>query len=81
MDISSGNVKLSPSVHISTLGHRQRETIENYIRHLYELAAHCDFFEKELEIQDRLVIGIRNKVQMTSDLTRKKARTWPDILS
>ena len=54
------------------------ETIEQYLRHLYELAARCDFYEKEEEIRDRLVIGIKDKdlslkLQMTSDLTLKKA--------
>ena len=54
------------------------ETVEQYIRHLYELAAHCDFNEKEEELRDRLVIGIKDKdlslkLQMTSDLTLKKA--------
>lgn len=54
------------------------ESVEQYIRHLYELAAHCDFHEKEEEIRDRLVIGIKDKdlslkLQMTSDLTLKKA--------
>ena len=54
------------------------ETIEQYIRHLHELADHCDFPNKEEEIRDRLVIGIRDKdlslkLQMTSDLTLKKA--------
>ncbi|XP_023285825.1 uncharacterized protein K02A2.6-like [Seriola lalandi dorsalis] len=53
------------------------ESVEQYIRHLYELAAHCDFREKEEEIRDRLVIGIKDKdlslkLQMTSDRTLKK---------
>ena len=56
----------------------QGESVEQYIRHLYELAAHCDFTEREEEIRDRLVIGIKDKdlslkLQMTSDLTLKKA--------
>lgn len=54
------------------------QSIEQYIQHLYDLAAHCDFHEKEEEIRDRLVIGIRHKdlslkLQITSDLTLKKA--------
>ncbi len=54
------------------------ESVEQYIRHLYKLATHCDFSEKDEEIRDRLVIGIKDKelslkLQMPSDLTLKKA--------
>lgn len=54
------------------------ESVEQYMRHLYELAAHCEFTEKEEEIRDRLVIDMKDKdpslkLQMTSNLTLKKA--------
>lgn len=62
------------------------ESVEQYIRHLYELATPCDFHEKEEEIRDRLVIGIKEKdlslkLQMTSDLTLKRQSAWPGTLS
>lgn len=49
------------------------ERVRFHIRHLYELAAHCDFNENEEEIRDRPVIGTRDKdislkLQKTSEL-------------
>lgn len=38
--------------------------VESYIRHLYELAEHCNFRCKDEEIHERLVIGIANKVSL-----------------
>lgn len=37
------------------------ETVESYIRYLYELAEHCNFRCMDEEIHDRIVIGIADK--------------------
>ena len=37
------------------------ETVEQYIRCLYELAEHADFSEKEETIRDRIVLGLLDK--------------------
>ena len=53
---------------------REGETVEAFIRNLYELAEHCDFgTQRDEQIRDRIVIGILDKslsqkLQMKSDL-------------
>ena len=54
------------------------ETIEQYVRALYELAAHCDFRDKDETIRDRIVLGIKDqdvsqKLQLEPELTLKQA--------
>lgn len=55
------------------------ESVEAFVRQLYELAENCDFGAlKEEQMRDRIVIGIRDKqvsqrLQMKSDLTLKTA--------
>ena len=50
------------------------ETVEAFIRNLYELAEHCEFgTQRDEQIRDRIVIGILDKslsqkLQMKSDL-------------
>ncbi|XP_041638494.1 ral GTPase-activating protein subunit beta-like [Cheilinus undulatus] len=58
---------------------RQGESVEPFMRHLYELAEHCEFgAAKEKQIRDRIVIGITDndvsqKLQLEPDLTLEKA--------
>ena len=57
---------------------KQGETVEAFIRCLYELSHHCAFKDKEDMIRDRLVAGILDKtvseeLQLKSDLTLAKA--------
>ena len=53
---------------------REGETVEAFIRNLYELAEHCDFgTQRDEQVRDRIVIGILDKslsqkLQMKSDL-------------
>lgn len=55
------------------------ESVEAFVRQLYELAENCDFgVQKDEQMRDRLVIGIRDKqvsqkLQMKSDLTLRTA--------
>lgn len=52
-----------------------RETAEQYIRVLYELAEHCEFRDKcDEHIRDRLIVGIKDKelshrFKLKADLT------------
>ena len=50
------------------------ESSEAFIRALYELAEHCDFPDKNDEIRDQIVIGLKDKdvsekLQLRSTLT------------
>ena len=54
------------------------ESVEHYVRKLFELANHCSFENKDDNIRDQLVIGLRDKVlsrklQLEHDLTLHKA--------
>ncbi|XP_030213431.1 uncharacterized protein LOC115544562 [Gadus morhua] len=57
----------------------QGESVEAFVRHLYELAEYCDFgIAKDEHIRDRIVVGILDselsqKLQLESDLTLEKA--------
>ena len=56
----------------------QSETIEQYVRALYELAEHTDFQNKDESIRDRLVLGIvdkelSQKLQLMKNLTLQTA--------
>ena len=71
-------------IHVRAQFHRRdqgrEETVEEYVRALYELAEHADFPDKENCIRDRLVLGITDqelskKLQLQADLTLKSAVT------
>lgn len=54
------------------------ESIESYLRKLFEMADKCNFNNKEENIRDQLVIGLRDKaisrkLQLEADLTLDKA--------
>ncbi|KAF0029437.1 hypothetical protein F2P81_018542 [Scophthalmus maximus] len=55
------------------------ETVEAFVRNLYELALHCQFgMTTDEQIRDRIVIGIHDndvsqKLQLEPDLTLEKA--------
>ena len=57
-----------------TCSQKEGESVEQYIRTLYELAAYCEFSDKSDSIRDRLVLGltdreISQKLQLQRDLT------------
>ena len=59
---------------------REGESVEEYVRSLFELSEHAQFAEKEETIRDRLVLGLQDqelsqKLQLESDLTLDKAVT------
>lgn len=54
------------------------ESVETFVRGLYEIAEHCNFTDKNEHIRDRVVIGITDKelsekLQLISDLTLEQA--------
>ena len=57
---------------------KEGESVEEYIRHLYELSEHADFADRESTIRDRLVLGmldqeLSEKLQLESELPLTKA--------
>ena len=54
---------------------RAGDTVEEFVRHLYEIAEHCDFSDKEDGcIRDRIVLGMADRelserLQLRSDVT------------
>ena len=57
---------------------REGESVDEYVRSLFELSEHAQFAEKEETIRDRLVLGLQDqelsqKLQLESDLTLAKA--------
>lgn len=57
---------------------RAGETVEQYVRSLYDLAEHANFTQKEETIRDRLVLGLADKelsekLQLQADLTLQNA--------
>ncbi|KAK7106805.1 hypothetical protein V1264_018019 [Littorina saxatilis] len=57
---------------------KEEESVEQYIRALYELSEYAEFAEKETTIRDRLVLGVvdkelSQKLQLESDLDLQKA--------
>ena len=71
-------------IHLREQFHRReqqsKETIEEYIRALYELSEHANFPNKEDCIRNRLVLGVRDKelsekLQLKADLSLKEAIT------
>ncbi len=56
------------------------ENIETYVRVLFELAKKCDFRDKNIEVRDQLVIGMKDRevsksLQADAELTLDKAVT------
>ncbi|KAK7093228.1 hypothetical protein V1264_007018 [Littorina saxatilis] len=57
---------------------KEEESVEQYIRALYDLSEYAEFAEKETTIRDRLVLGVvdkelSQKLQLESDLDLQKA--------
>ena len=58
---------------------RAGDTVEEFVRHLYEIAGHCDFSDKKDEyIRDRIVLGMADRelsecLQLRSDVTMEDA--------
>ena len=42
---------------------KEGESVEEYIRHLYELSEHADFADRESTIRDRLVLGLLDRAK------------------
>ena len=70
-------------IHVRATFHKRNqkegETIEQYVRVLYELAEHADFDKKEETIRDRLVVGMRDK-EMSQKLQLEGALTLQDAV-
>ena len=52
---------------------KEGESVEEYIRHLYELSEHANFADRECTIRDRLVLGLLNQ-----ELWKTTVRKWAD---
>ena len=57
---------------------KENETVDEYVRRLYEAAQYAEFPDKENTIRDRLVLGlldseISEKLQLEENLTLEKA--------
>lgn len=57
----------------------EHESVEEFIRVLYKLTEHCEFQDRDTQIRDRLVIGLKDKtvcqkLQLKEDLTLEKAK-------
>ena len=66
---------------------KEGESVEEYIRHMYELSEHADFADRESTIRDRFVLGLLDqelseKLLLESELTLTKATqlTWQSQL-
>jgi len=70
-------------IHVRATFHKRNqkegETIEQYVRVLYELAEHADFDKKDETIRDRLVVGMRDK-EMSQKLQLEGALTLQDAV-
>ena len=57
---------------------KRGRSVEEYIRHLYELSEYANFEDRESSIRDRLILGLLDqelseKLQLESELTLAKA--------
>ena len=57
---------------------RAGDAVGEFVRHLYEIAEHCDFNKKKEYIRDRIVLGMTDRelserLQLRSDVTLEDA--------